>query len=169
MFSKIGFAKIIAGHIKTLKNFRTQKTSFWDILGFYVLPCAISYLMVKFDFKINDSVISAFIAAMSIFAGFLFNLLAIVYGFMDKIKANTNQQAEDKFSALKKIYVDEIHSNITYNILISVLSIIPLIGLFSSDFVILLLSKYAAFFFVSHFLLTLLMILKRVYILLNKG
>jgi len=111
------------------------------------------------------------IAAISIFGGFLFNLLAIIYSQMENIK----KDAETEDDKVKKRFINEIHINISFCIVLSICIVLTLL-LTTID---ILEFKYLDvlnkiinglnYFLMILFLLTLTMILNRVYILLKKG
>jgi formate hydrogenlyase subunit 3/multisubunit Na+/H+ antiporter MnhD subunit len=140
-----------------------------DFLLFIIFPvCVSSYLSLK-GYTFKDE-LSNLITGISIFGGFLFNLLAIIYGQIDKIKID----AEKEESSIKKIFVREIHINISFCIILSIVLVLTL--LFSTiDFP----TQYSKiiertitginYFLMILFLLTLLMVLNRVYILFKKN
>ena len=75
---------------------------------------------------------------------------------------------------MKKVFVKEIHINISYSIVLSLLIIIVLIGCttklpeFQFDWLVKKITLGLTYFLLGKFLLTLLMVLNRVYILLKK-
>jgi len=99
--------------------------------------------------------------------GFLFNLLAIIYGLMDKLKADS------KDDPIKMRFVKEIHVNISFNIFLSFLLLLLLIiyscqpnnNCFSiTDYIF----SFLIYFLLILFVLTMLMILNRIYIIMKK-
>jgi len=176
MLTKINVFGIVKEHLKTLRKYGKKRMSISDAFTFIIIPlvCA-SYLLYK-NLSLTEGTINTIIAALSIFAGFLFNLLAIVFGLMDKIKINAEGDE------LKEKLVKEVHSNISYNILLSVLTILMLFlclykfkGQFDIDFKESSFSlkyasvvNFATYFLLVNFLFTLLMVIKRVHILMKK-
>lgn len=140
-----------------------------DILLFIIFPLFIAIFITYKGYNF-DKQISNLIAIVSIFGGFLFNLLAIIYGQISNIKAD----AEKEDSDLKKKFVKEIHVNISFCIVLS-LSIVIFLLLSTID-----IPEYEYYLFFKKvlttvnyylmilFLLTLLMVLNRVYVLLKK-
>jgi hypothetical protein len=111
------------------------------------------------------------ITTVSIIGGFLFNLLAIIYGLMDKLEEEASN------NILKKIFAKEIHINISFNILLSLFLLIALIIYSYLGEVVFAkiwqkISYYALkstiYFLIILFFLTMLMILNRIYILLKR-
>lgn len=171
MFNRIDFIKIIKAHTKTLQSLnQTSNLIYWkDFLLFYFSPLLFSLILLYYNISIKSQV-DNLIAAISILGGFLFNLLAIIYNSMSNLKNDAES------SDIKKKYIKEIHSNISYNILISIFLIVSLI-IFNIDIkfecifitkVITVFIEVTTTFLLSHFFLTLLMVLNRIYILLDK-
>ena len=171
MLSRINILGIVYDHFKTLRKLGSQsKRIYWaDFLLFIVVPALAAALFVFRDISIKNYT-GNLIAAVAIFGGFLFNLLAIIYSQIDKIRDDARQ--EDSF--LKKKFVREIHVNISYSIVLSLTVIICLlictveIPRFHYDFIAKKLLLGFTYFLLGKFLLTLLMVLNRVYILLKK-
>lgn len=174
MFSRIDVRKIFKAHYRTLKNINQKGTSFSDIFLFILIPFGISIFLVYFEVSIKSQ-IANLVTALSILAGFLFNLLAIIHTSLGKIK-NRIKSKEEQTKSLKFKFANEIHSNISYNILVALFLIIFLVifafdikfeTMFCSCFYDKLLN-FICIFLLIHFLLTLFMILNRIYILLDK-
>ena len=165
MFKRIDFIKIISAHIKTLRSLnQTANLIYWkDLLLFYFIPIGFSIFLFNYNISIKSQV-ATLIAAISILGGFLFNLLAIIYNSMNNLKTDAES------SGIKKKYIKEIHSNISYNILVSIFLIVFLI-VYNIDLKFIFISKFVeitTMFLLTHFFLTLLMVLNRIYILLDK-
>jgi len=171
MLSRINVIKIVSDHFKTFKSLN-QKTSgmHWkDFVLFIIVPISIgSYCTCK-NFSLQNQ-ITNLIAASAIIGGFLFNLLAIIYAQIDKIREEANVEENH----LKKIFVKEIHINISFGIVLSIVLVVALI-FYSIDFKgndfynwlnkVLLLINYSL---MTEFILTILLVVNRVYILLKK-
>ncbi len=169
MLTKINVLSIIKDHILTLKNYRTGNVHYPDIILFFLIPFLISIVLVSFQILLNDGIANILITSFSIFAALLFNLLLLVYDIAGK----SNSLSANKES---RISLQEIYINISFCILISVVSIVILISSFFKIKYCLFLGfnicslqwviSFAAYYFSILFVLTLLMILKRIYILL---
>jgi len=127
--------------------------------------CAVLAPLLGYAF--NADVLNSLLTAYSIFAGLLLNLLILVYTF--------SGQASPP-SALAKIrseLVKELHDNIAYSILVSiVLVLLCMIAIaYTKRFDPPKLTSPwltgVTIFLTLNFVLTLLMILKRIYIMLN--
>lgn len=171
MFKRINIFGIIKDHFKTLRRFDSKsKIIYWkDLIIFIGIPTIIGVLLAYKGFSIKPY-IGNLIAAISIFGGFLFNLLAIIYSQIDKIKSDANQEN----NLLKKIFVKEIHVNISYSIVLSLIIILVLFCCtatfpsFKYDWLVKKICLGFTYFLLIKFLLTLLMVLNRIYILLKK-
>lgn len=172
MLSRINILKIIKDHLGTLRSLnQSSNRIYWkDFLLFFVFPLIVSTLIVWKGYSFKEQ-LGNLIAAISIFGGFLFNLLAIIYSQMENIK----KDAETEDDKVKKRFINEIHINISFCIVLSICIVLTL--LFTTidipEFKYLdVLNKIINglnYFLMILFLLTLTMILNRVYILLKKG
>jgi hypothetical protein len=171
MFDRINCYKIIEAHLKSLRslNNKDSKYIYWgDALLFFIFPCFIALYLISKEITL-DKILGDIIKSIAILAAFLFNMLAIIYNSMKDLK---NDAESDM---LKKIYVGEIHSNLSFNILVGIILIVSMILQMSfpeklSDFQYHTkqLINFINIFLLILFMLTLLMNLNRVYILLNK-
>lgn len=188
---QIKIGKIIKSHYKTfyiLEN-KKEKKSISSYLIYVLIPLFCSVILTYFGYTM-ESEINNLIAAISIFGGFLFNLLAIIYTQVDKILiAIKKDEIKAKNGELgifdttkrdlnnKRIFAKEINSNISYSIIVA-LTIIIFLLLLNIDLPKIIPCNYADFikmvfiginyFLLSHFILTLLMIISRVYLLLSR-
>ena len=164
MFTKINFLQIIRDHLLTLRHYQGDgKVAKGDIFLFFVLP---GFLSIGFywglGLSLNSDLISILITSLSIFAALLFNLLILIYDIITKQKNSAQQD-----SKRVKRFLQEIYANVSYSILISVVDVVILLGgLFKSPPWIVAFVNLGSFYLVIHFVLTLLMILKRVHVLL---
>lgn len=171
MFKRINILSIVKDHFGTLTRLDSKsKRVYWkDLVLFIGLPAVVGVLLAYKGFSIKPF-IGNLIAAVAIFGGFLFNLLAIIYSQIDKIR----DDAKSEENELKKLFVKEIHINISYSIVLSLLIIIVLIGCtaelpqFQYEWLVKKIALGLTYFLLGKFLFTLLMVLNRVYILLKK-
>ena len=155
--SKTRVWKICKDHVLTLYNANTNKVYWWDIVVFYIFPIAISLILVLyFQFSI-EIYVSTLITVFSILCGLLFNFLVLILGVPKK----ENNKLFNKV-------LDETYSNISYEILVSLLSVILLcvFEYLSIDWLIKT-STIVILFLTINFTFTIFMILKRVYSLLD--
>ena len=172
MLERINITSIIIDHFRTLKSLN-QKSN-WvngkDLLLFIGFPLLFAFFLTYKGYNFKNQ-LGNLIAAISIFGGFLFNLLAIIYSQMDKIQ----KDALNENDALKEKFVKEIHINISFCIVLSILIVITLLlttidfPKFQYDWLVQKCIIGMNYFLMLLFLLTLIMVLNRVYILLKKN
>ena len=175
MLTRINFFGIIKSHFKSLRSLNQKSDSiYWgDFLLFIVVPVIISAGLTVYGVAIKNE-LNSLIAAISILGGFLFNLLAIIYSLLDKIKLDVDSESDQFKNMIKLRFVKEIHSNISFNILIAIFSTIFLV-IYSFDYSKVFLGcliestlLFINYFLLFIFVLTLLMVLNRIYIILDK-
>ena len=89
MFKRINIIGIVKDHFKTLRRIDSKTSSiYWkDFVLFVCIPIVVGTFFAYKGYSIKPY-IGNIIAAISIFGGFLFNLLAIIYSQIDKIKGD---------------------------------------------------------------------------------
>ena len=169
--SKIDVSSIVRNHVDTLIDHSTQKRSQADLWLFFGVPAVISGLAVYFGWAFSVDALNALLAAFAIFAGLLLNLLLLVYTF----------SADSRYpSMLEKVrtqFVRELHNNIAYAVLISI--VIVVVALFAVTRLkmhegqpsVQQTGPYVTsilIYLTSNFILTLLMVLKRIHTMMNE-
>lgn len=155
--SKTKVWKICKDHIKTLYNAETGKIYWWDLIVFFCFPLALSLILVLY-FRLDiENYVGTLITVFSILCGLLFNFLVLILGTSKK----------DANSWFNKV-LNETYSNISYEILVSLLCVI-LLCVF--EYVTLswlsIVINIAIVFLSINFVFTIFMVLKRVYSLLD--
>ena len=181
MFDKISIANIIKDHISTLRNNKTRKISYLDITLFFLLPFFISGFIVYLGISLNDALVNALITSLSIFSALLFNLLLLVYDVSEKklYLPETTDPVENKRRIKTRELLREIYINISFSILVSIISVSTLLIYFLKVSSCVFLSinicslqwllALVIYYLTIQFALNLFMILKRIYILLAKS
>ncbi|HYJ88086.1 MAG TPA: hypothetical protein VEW46_18610 [Pyrinomonadaceae bacterium] len=164
MINKINVYSIIRDNFRTLVHDSDGTRSDWDIALFVVVPLIASTALLSLKGVFGQTTSGVLVTAYSIFAALLFNLLLLVY---DIVKKSNNARS------VKSRFLKQVYSNISYSVFVSILLIAILLAYFvamSTPRLVYL--KYALAFLVyaltANFLLTMLMILRRVHILLSK-
>lgn len=160
--AKLDVSAIIVDHLDTLEDYGTKRWSVRDIAWFYAVPVLASGVMVWAGIILNVASISVLITALSIFAGLLLNLLLLTHGII-------TARGEDERSQRRRELIRQVYKNISYSILVALGAVAVLVVLaVISHPVVLLIGSAIVFGLVGNFLLTLLMILKRVHVMLGK-
>jgi hypothetical protein len=138
---------------------------------FFGIPLLLSVLGPYYGWRFNADVLYALLEAFSIFGGLLLNLLILIYTF------SSETQHPSVLAKVRGALIRELHDNIAYSILVSIIIVIvamvttahlkmhealPVVaftGRWMTGLVI---------FLTTNFFLTVLMILKRIYVILNQ-
>lgn len=161
MFSKIDIRSIVVDHYRTLVSFKTGQHLFSDYFLFVGTPIIFSVIFYSYCLKIDSSSASVITTAVTILAGLLFNLLVLIHTVSNKNVSYTTKK--DTYA----IFI-EVYSNISYSIFVSLISLVPLIflSIVTNNFFARIASSIVIFL-ITHLLLTLLMILKRIHFMLR--
>jgi len=167
--NKINIAKIVTSHLDTLRDYSSGKISWVDVSFFFGLPFLLSIMGWRLGWGLYVDALNALLAAFAIFAGLLLNLLILIYTF------STNASYPTNLAKMKTRFVKELHNNIAFSVLLSILIVMAaLVGVAqlkmrnpqdpghtgsTLTFIIVYLT--------TNFVLTLLMILKRIHVLLS--
>ena len=190
MFNKINIYDIVKAHLGTLRSYSTKRLMKRDYVLFFGIPLVVSIIILIRNIWMEKDVVANLIAAMSIFSGFLFNLLALVYSLVDTIKKSIREDLFDEQEReIKRQLLKETHINISYCILISVLLVVLLcvtyftpkyhldiglnargMGLDKEHIIgfLCVLVEASIYFFLLNFGLTLLMVLQRIHVLMKR-
>jgi hypothetical protein len=162
---KINVSGIVLDHLGTLKELDSQSQSKYDLSLFFVFPLLTSILFSILNIRLDKDLVSILINVFAIFAGLLFNLLILMYDVISKQSGSNGKEEKDKikFKLLKEIYY-----NISFGIFLSLVIVVIL----SISMIFLLKSFNSVLSFIVFalsilFVLTLLMILKRIHNLLS--
>ena len=164
MLDKVNIIGIVVDHIRTLRNYGTDKTSISDILLFFGVPGVVAGMLLHFYGTLSPPLTASVTTLLSIFAALLFNLLLIVYDV-------TGRSEEDPHrNKLKQQVLQEVFSNISFAILVAICAIVSILNilLFKEVYTAQNVLSVLTFYLVTLFLLTLLMLLKRVHVLLRR-
>ena len=161
MFSLVDIRLIIKKHYETLCH--DAKLRFVIII-FLLIPLITSIVLVKNDKLLTQNSVNALITAFAIFTAFLLNVIFILFSIVDKIKGEAIQIRK------RKLLLEHLYANSLYALLVSTIILTFLIGIVITeiwyDFTLLSIFSYFIYFSIAHFLMTFLMIFKRLFILL---
>lgn len=170
MLDKINVARIIVGHVDTLRDFSSERRSVADIAFFFGAPLIVSGLGWYLHWGLYVDALNALLAAFAIFAALLLNLLLLIYTF------SADRTHPVTLARVRGALVRELHDNIAFATLTSlaivVVALVSVAELKIQDpvnpkhtgpvmtFVIIYLT--------GNFILTVLMVLKRIHVLLSR-
>lgn len=166
---KIDVTPIVRAHVSTMRDHSDNRYSLADFALFYGLPVVAAVIASRLGWKFNADVLNSLLTSFSIFAGLLLTLLLLIFTF------SARDEQPTMVSRLRVSLVKELHDNVAYSILIAIV----LVGVTMIAITILKMNEGAeAFtgpwltgivsFLTLHFMLILLMILKRLHIIMNR-
>jgi hypothetical protein len=190
LFDRINIISIFIKHKNTFYDYGILtwngkfKVPFADKFIFIIFPFLISALLVIFQMRITDEFLNILITSLSIFVGLLFSLLTLVFEIAQKEKERNKNQEVSQKQIVKFKLEKELFVNIAFAIALSILSIVTaLLTRFQPKLILtflksiavynrikeyyLITTNFIAIFLVVLFLLTLLMILKRFFLIFN--
>lgn len=163
MSSKVNVGLIVKDHWRTLYDVPAGRSrpSTGDILTFYFVPAVAGALLYWSGVRLPDETVAVLVTAYAVLAGLLFNLLVLTHRIArDVLSSNV----PDDYRRLLR----EVYTNISYAVLIAFLTLLLLIA------IAVVADRYRAplegfgFFALGHFLLTMLMVVKRAHVVLRK-
>ncbi len=167
---KINVYRIVLGHLDSMRDASTGAISRENLAVFFALPVVLSLLGWYMEWRLYVDSLNALLAAFSIFAGLLLNLLILIYTF------SSEASHPSALARVRKIFVRELHNNISFSILSSTAIVVTaLIGIAqlkmhdaggATPFTGPVLTGILVYL-TANFVLTLLMILKRIHSLLS--
>lgn len=179
MIQRVNIYRIVKDHLKTLRSLNQSYNfiNIGDFLLFFIFPSVISLTLTLLNYNFINQ-LDNLIASISILGGFLFNLLAIIYSQIENIKIDVKKLVDNEENKIeKKIknkFINEIHSNISFAIVLSIFLILSLLSTtieipeFKYKTIIEHIFIFINYFLMQLFTLTLLMIINRIYILFKK-
>jgi hypothetical protein len=166
MLQKINVLPILQEHVRSLRNHATDRISPTDILIFFVFPVAVAGFVTWRGFRLRPLAVNALVSSFSLFATILLSLLVMVFSFIQ----STEKQRGDPLLSIRRRLLREINANIAFTVVLSVgIAAISLIALstvsrdgdvVASPFTFMLVMAFITF------LLNILMITKRMYLLM---
>ena len=170
MFSKINVTDILRDHLLTLLDVRNQQVSKSDVFLFFGSPLLVGAAGWYFHLKFNYDGLTTILTAFSIFAGLLLNLLVVLLAFADR------PDSAASLLQVRRQLVRELNTNISFAILVSLCVVmVSLVAVFwlagkPADQKIMSAPTTAILVaLLANFVLTLLMILKRIYVVLDEA
>lgn len=153
LFDKVNIILIIQNHLATLKNDNSKKPEASDYFTFLFIPIVVSAILIYFKVLLSSEAINILITTLSILVGLLFNVIVLIF---DIIKRDASNKT-------KNLVLKELFSNISFTILISILTITFTLFTFFENSLAKVIFTGIVYFLLSLFMLTVLMILKRMH------
>jgi amino acid transporter len=154
-FNKININQILRSHFATLQNDNSKKAEFDDYLTFLIVPIIIASGLLHFDIQLKDSAVNIVITTLSILVGLLFNVIVLIF---DIIKRDASQK-------IKNTILKQLLANISFTILLSIVTILFTLATYFDIEYVKDIATWIVYFLLTIFLFTVLMVLKRMYLL----
>lgn len=196
-FGKLNLIDVITDHLKTLKGYDPKDRDYAyyksrgprpvELIVFFLFPFIVAFMLTHYGIGLDKDTINVLITALSVVTALLFNLLLLVYDFIKKEgDSNSKISSEDSKDhlvnrnnalRLKMRYLNEIYSNISFSILVAVITVVILVVLLMNvrypkemtdlNFRVAYFCNLFTFALLCNFVLTLIMILQRIHKLLT--
>jgi drug/metabolite transporter (DMT)-like permease len=168
---KINITQIVLDHLKTLRDAETDRIHVSEILLFFISPCAVGFIAYWNGINIAKEVHNLSVTFFGIFIALLLNMQVAMFGiYQRKQIPPTDPRLLQKFESTaedRRVLLGEINANISYLILFCCLSLVIFFGFYAIPLENSV-SSGASVLIYFHFLLSLLMIVKRSHALFTK-
>lgn len=168
---KINPTIIILDHLNTLRDSRTGKASAVDFTVFFALPGAIGGAAYYWKFNVRPEIYNASIAFFGIFIALLLNIQVAIFAILQRKREKSTDSKIEKIEndelLDRRILLGELNSNLSYLVLFCCFSLVLFLVFYATDETSGISSAISTILF-SHFVLTLLMIVKRSHALFQK-
>ena len=168
---KVNIWQIVADHLCTLRNNVTGKISIVDILLFFFVPIFAGVLVYFASVKASKDFYNVSMTFFGVFVALLLNFQVAAFGIYNRKRGLSEDEKLSKIQIaeieIRRRLLGEINANISYLILVSVVAIVIFLFLYSVEET----GQVAAslsWILYTHFILTLLMVVKRSHILFRK-
>ncbi|MGD8202444.1 hypothetical protein ACQE98_17520 [Ornithinimicrobium sp. W1679] len=173
MSSKVSPAAIITDHYATLRNHTTERWSPLDLAVMVALPVAVAVGMAWFNFRIVE--FGQLIGGVSILTGFAFGLLIFVF----QLRLEARRDGSAPRGGILAELLNELFTNLAYACLVGLALVAMLViggaigpamaGGVDATLQLGRVSSAAVAAVGSHFLLTLMMCVKRAYVAFDRS
>ncbi len=165
---KINILPIFVDHFSTLRNARNGKYSKFDFFVFYALPICAAVTPWFYDIRFDNSFYTLSITFFGIFIALLLNVQVAIFSIFQRKWDKPTDENLATIQAAKlderRILLGELNANLSYLILFSCLALVAFLSFFVFDFLDVVLATVTVGLY-SHFVLTLMMSVKRAHTL----
>lgn len=166
---KIDVSYIIRDHLRTLRNAEKHRISAFDILLFYILPIAIAVCAYyfKLTFKKAD-VYNVSITFFGIFIALLLNLQVAIFAILQRRWEPSEDERMQPYQKTKfdnrRILLSEVNANLSYLVLFCCFALFAELVFYIREWLLGLGPSITVFIY-THFIFTMIMIVKRSHVL----
>lgn len=165
---KISPFRITVYHTCALRDAQTGKFTFVDLLTIYLLPILIASLSFFLSFSVTTEVYNVSVTFFGIFIALLLNMQVAVFGiYLRRWEPPTDKiLLTQRYAKLleRKLLLREVNASISYLVLISCFALVWFLFLLMKAYTCGVWPAISVLLY-AHFMLTLLMVVKRVHVL----
>jgi len=168
---KVNVTSIVRDHLRTLYSARTNRFSLWDAVLFYGVPLGASISSYVANFTLRPDVYNVSITFFGIFIALLLNIQVAIFAILQRrwdIPSDVRlAEIQQEKLAERRTLLGELNANLSYLVLICCvalfISLLGYVAQWEKNIPPALMT-----FVYSHFLLTLIMVVKRAHALFQK-
>lgn len=168
---KINVASIVRDHFETLYDSRSNRASFTDIAIFYVVPFIAAVSAFYYTIKLDANAYNISVTFFGIFIALILNIQVAMFAiFQRKWEMPSDKRVAASMAntlANRKTLLTELNANLSYLILVCCMALVLALLSFIKSFDNAAIPAMMVFLY-AHFLLTLLMVVKRAHALFHK-
>jgi hydrogenase-4 membrane subunit HyfE len=168
---KINVSSIVSDHFSTLYDDRSNSISKIDIFVFYIFPIALAMLTYWYGFSVTEDTYNVSITFFGIFIALLLNIQVAIFAiFQRKWDIPSDEKLakiQKKTVSDRKTLLTELNANISYLILVCCVALVSVLVFYMKKYISGIPPSIAVFMY-GHFILTLIMIVKRSHALFQK-
>lgn len=168
---KINVLSIVRGHWSTLYDARSNSRSLSDVVVFYGVPLAASIAAWYYGFVSNQNVYNVSITFFGIFVALLLNIQVAIFGIFQR---KWDYSSDERIARIQTAVIKdrrrlllEVNINLSYLIVVCCVALFIALLSFVQKYDTGFIPALMTFLYV-HFLLTLLMVVKRAHALFHK-
>lgn len=165
---KINIIPIIGDHFQTLKDGRSEKYSAADFAIFYGVPLLTATAPMIWRIRFDDTFYNLSITFFGIFIALLLNVQVAIFSIFqrkwDKPDDEHLVEIQKEKLSERRLLLGELNANLSYMTLISCFALIAFLAFFVFDVHAVVAAAITCFLY-AHFILTLMMSVKRAHTL----
>ncbi len=168
---KIGIASIVRDHLSSLYDADTKRISIFDVVLFFGIPLSLSLSSYFAGLSLTPEAYNVSITFFGIFIALLLNIQVAMFAIFQRKWERSGDpkvaQAQDIILSTRRLLLGELNGNISYLILVCCAALFAVLLFYIRKHTAGLGPSISVFLY-AHFLLTLLMIVKRAHALFQK-
>lgn len=167
MLNKINITRVICDHFKTLRNQSTDKLRLYDYFLFLFFPLVAAFALLYCCGPLPQQLVGVIVTSLSVFTGLLLNLLLLAFN----VAQNLNQTHGEHKKRNRRRLLHEVFINVSFAVLVAITSafLVLIFGVLDENVssTLIMTLTIIIYFLGGLFLLTLFMLLRRIYSLLR--